>query len=43
VLSKFTKEEQAEAQLTIARAADAVECWATEGIAACMNRFNSSK
>lgn len=43
VLSKFTKDEQVEVQTAIARAADAVECWAGQGIAACMNQFNSSK
>jgi PTH1 family peptidyl-tRNA hydrolase len=43
VLSKFTKEEQTEIQIAVVQAAEAVECWATQGIAACMNRFNSTK
>ncbi len=43
VLSKFTKEEQTEAQISVVRAAEAVECWATAGIAACMNQFNPTK
>ena len=43
VLSKFTKEEQTEMQISVVHAADAVACWATMGIAACMNQFNSSK
>lgn len=43
VLSKFTKDEQPEMQIAVVRAAEAVECWATEGIAACMNQFNSTK
>jgi PTH1 family peptidyl-tRNA hydrolase len=42
VLSKFTTEERTEIDITIARAADAVVCWAREGIAACMNRFNAA-
>src|SRR5690606_4622683 len=37
VLSKFTKEEQPEIELAIARAADAVELWAAEGIERSMN------
>lgn len=43
VLSKFTKEEQTEIQFATVRAVEAVECWATQGIAACMNQFNSTK
>jgi PTH1 family peptidyl-tRNA hydrolase len=43
VLSKFTKEELSEMQIAVVHAADAVACWATMGIAACMNQFNSSK
>lgn len=43
VLSKFTKEERTEAQISVVRAAEAAECWAMAGIAACMNQFNSSK
>lgn len=40
VLSKFSKDEQSEIGVTVQRAADAVETWAQEGIAACMNRYN---
>jgi PTH1 family peptidyl-tRNA hydrolase len=40
VLSRFTKDETSEAALSIVRAADAAEAWATAGIAECMNRFN---
>jgi PTH1 family peptidyl-tRNA hydrolase len=43
VLSKFTKEEQTESQIAVHRAVDAVECWATSGIAASMNQFNALK
>ncbi len=41
VLSRFTKEEKAEIELSLVRAADAVEQWATKGLAEAMNRFNS--
>ena len=40
VLGKFTSAESSEIDLTIQRAADAVEDWAVEGLAACMNRYN---
>jgi PTH1 family peptidyl-tRNA hydrolase len=40
VLGKFTKADREVSQETIARAADGVECWVTDGIAASMNRFN---
>ena len=40
VLTRFAKQEQPEIDLAIARATDAVVVWATEGIDACMNRFN---
>jgi peptidyl-tRNA hydrolase, PTH1 family len=40
VLGKFTKADKDTIQETIARAADGVECWVSEGIAASMNRFN---
>lgn len=42
VLSKFAKAERAEIDLAVARAADAVECWAKQGIAAAMNAFNAA-
>jgi PTH1 family peptidyl-tRNA hydrolase len=40
VLSRFTKNEQPEIDLSLVRAADAVEMWATKGMAEAMNRFN---
>ncbi len=40
VLSRFTKNELPEIELSIVRAADAVEDWATKGLAESMNRFN---
>lgn len=40
VLGKFTAAEKPEIELAIARGADAVEIWAVQGIAECMNRFN---
>jgi PTH1 family peptidyl-tRNA hydrolase len=42
VLSKFTPEEAASVSETLKRATDAVVVWATEGVEACMNRFNAS-
>lgn len=40
VLGKFDKDERPVIDETIGRAADGVECWVAEGIAACMNKFN---
>ncbi len=40
VLSKFSSLERGVIDETVVRAADAVETWAREGIAACMNRYN---
>lgn len=40
VLGKFTRNEEEEASLAIARAADAVELWMKEGLTAAMNQFN---
>jgi PTH1 family peptidyl-tRNA hydrolase len=42
VLSKFAKVERVEMDLAVARAADAVECWAERGIGAAMNAFNAA-
>lgn len=41
VLSKFRREEQAEIELAIVRAADAVTDWVTQGIGPTMNKFNA--
>ena len=40
VLSKFTKEEKAEIDEAVSRAADAVMLWACEGGDVCMNQYN---
>ncbi len=40
VLSEFTAAERPVIEAAIARAADAVECWMTEGLQEAMNRFN---
>jgi PTH1 family peptidyl-tRNA hydrolase len=40
VLGKFTAAERDTIDDVLARAADGAECWATDGIAASMNRFN---
>ncbi|HEY2954513.1 MAG TPA: aminoacyl-tRNA hydrolase [Candidatus Eisenbacteria bacterium] len=40
VLEEFGEEEVAQADEAIQKAADAVECWAFEGLLAAMNRFN---
>jgi PTH1 family peptidyl-tRNA hydrolase len=42
VLGKFTKSEGVEVELVVARAADAVADWATQGIDYCMNRYNAA-
>ncbi len=41
VLSRFDRDEQETVDAAVARAADAVEMFAAEGIAAVMNRFNA--
>ena len=40
VLGRFDPDEEMVIEGAIARAADAVEMWATEGLVAMMNRFN---
>jgi PTH1 family peptidyl-tRNA hydrolase len=40
VLEEFTPEETPAIDEAVRRAADAVECWAAEGVLAAMNRFN---
>ncbi|QDU57768.1 aminoacyl-tRNA hydrolase [Aeoliella mucimassa] len=40
VLGKFSRDEQQLADQSVRRAADAVECWLTDGIGSAMNRFN---
>jgi PTH1 family peptidyl-tRNA hydrolase len=42
VLSRFAAAERPEIDDAMVRAADGVECWVAEGIAAGMNRFNQS-
>jgi PTH1 family peptidyl-tRNA hydrolase len=42
VLSRFSADERPVILDAMDRAADGVECWVTEGIEACMNRFNKS-
>ncbi|MBW3599005.1 MAG: aminoacyl-tRNA hydrolase [Planctomycetes bacterium] len=41
VLSRFTADEAEAVKQTITRAADAAAVWATDGVEACMNRFNA--
>lgn len=41
VLSKFTKDDCAEMEIAVTRAADAVECWVRQGIESCMNQYNA--
>ena len=41
VLSKFTKEDRAEIEIAVNRAADAIECWVRDGIEICMNQYNA--
>jgi len=43
VLSKFTKEEIPAMEQAVARAVEAIEVWAREGIATCMNRYNGKE
>lgn len=40
VLSRFSKPEQAEMDVAVAEAADAVLVWGQDGVAACMDRYN---
>jgi len=40
VLSRFSADESTEIAIAVQHAADAVVDWATEGLAACMNRYN---
>ena len=42
VLSRFSKRERAEVDVTLEQAADAVELIATDGVDAAMNRYNGS-
>lgn len=43
VLSDFTKDEEPSVDETLSRAADAVECLVTEGVAPAMNLFNARR
>lgn len=40
VLGRFAPAERETVERMVERAADAVECWVTDGVEACMNRFN---
>jgi peptidyl-tRNA hydrolase, PTH1 family len=42
VLTRFTKEQNAELPFLLAAAADAVELWLAEGIIAAMNKYNGA-
>ncbi len=42
VLGRFGKEEEEAISGAVRRAADAVRCWAVEGIDSCMNGFNAT-
>lgn len=42
VLGRFTAEERTGLDPALGRAADAVEVWAEQGVAVCMNRFNTA-
>ena len=41
VLGKFSQEQAVEMEVSVARAADAVEVWIAEGIQPAMNKFNA--
>lgn len=43
VLGKFTDQQRPLVDEAVKKAADAIELWASEGITACMNRFNTRK
>ena len=40
VLSEFSREEEERIAQAVLRAADAVECWLSEGVEATMNTYN---
>ena len=42
VLGKFNREEIADVEIAVVRAAEAIVLWAREGIHACMNRYNAN-
>lgn len=42
VLGRFTPQELPDVEVAVMRAADAVVVWATQGIEACMNQYNST-
>jgi PTH1 family peptidyl-tRNA hydrolase len=43
VLGAFTEEEESQIAPAVRRAADAVECWVTQGVQSAMNRFNKAE
>ncbi len=42
VIGRFHKEEEAALPDVLSKTATAVECWATDGTAMCMNKYNST-
>jgi PTH1 family peptidyl-tRNA hydrolase len=43
VLGKFNDEDRQAIDIAVARSADAVECWAKNGVEVAMNQFNASQ
>jgi peptidyl-tRNA hydrolase, PTH1 family len=43
VLSEFAPDERDRVDAAVRKAADAVECWLAEGVAAVMNKFNRAE
>jgi PTH1 family peptidyl-tRNA hydrolase len=41
VLGRFTSRERSTMDQVVMAAADSIECWISEGVGSCMNRFNS--
>ena len=43
VLGRFTSEERTTMDNIVVASADSIECWISEGVDSCMNRFNSEE